>query len=178
MQFMRQLIDRIGGVDVVVERTIDDPHYRDDVTGTRGFFILAGPQHLDGETAMAYVRSRMASGESDFTRAARQQQVLTAIAEKLTGGNLLLTLPALMSTIRDNVSTDIPSARVETVAAGVDTAGRHPRHGGASLRLSATDRSLAPGRVTDGGHPAVSPVAGPRARRRRPPGENRRSAPS
>jgi LCP family protein required for cell wall assembly len=122
MQGMRQLIDGIGGVDVVVERAIDDPRYRDALTGTRGFFIEAGPHHLDGETAMAYVRSRMAAGENDFTRAARQQQVLKAIAQKLAGGNLLLSLPTLLNTVRDNVSTDIPSVRMSTVAAAVERA--------------------------------------------------------
>jgi LCP family protein required for cell wall assembly len=114
---MRQLIDSLGGVDVVVERTIDDRRYHDALTGQRGFRIEAGPHHLDGHTAMAYIRSRMAEGESDFTRAERQQQVLAAIAEQLTAGNLLVTLPALLDTVRDNVSTDIPSRRIPEIAA-------------------------------------------------------------
>lgn len=114
---MRQLIDAIGGVEVVVERTINDPQYHDTLTGTRGFYIEAGPRYLDGQTAMAFIRSRMAAGENDFTRAERQQQVLTAIAEKLTAGNLLVTLPALLDTVRDNVATDIPSQRIPGVAA-------------------------------------------------------------
>jgi hypothetical protein len=62
------------------------------------------------------VRSRMGAGDSDFTRAARQQQVLTAIAEKMTAGNLLVTLPGLLDAIRDNVATDIPSARIPGLA--------------------------------------------------------------
>ena len=122
MEGMRQLIDSVGGVDVVVERTINDTGYRDTVTGRRGFFIEAGPRHLDGETAMAFVRSRQAAGENDFTRAERQQQVLTAIAEKLTAGNLLVTLPGLLDTVRDNVATDIPSRRIAEVAAAAEEA--------------------------------------------------------
>lgn len=113
---MRQLIDTAGGVNVLVERTIHDPSYRDPLTGQRGFSIEAGPRHLDGQTAMAYIRSRMAAGESDFTRAERQQQVLTALAEKLAAGNLLATLPGLLDTVRDNVATDIPSRRIPEVA--------------------------------------------------------------
>lgn len=122
MEGMRQLIDSVGGIDVVVERTINDAAYRDTVTGRRGFYIEAGPRHLDGETAMAFVRSRKAAGENDFTRAERQQQVLTAIAEKLTAGNLLVTLPGLLDTVRDNVATDIPSRRIAEVAAAADEA--------------------------------------------------------
>jgi len=119
---MRQLIDAIGGVDVVVERTINDPQYHDALTGQRGFFIEAGPRHLDGHTAMAFIRSRMAAGESDFTRAERQQLVLTAIAEQLTAGNLLVTLPALLDTVRDNVATDIPSRRIPEIATAAQDA--------------------------------------------------------
>lgn len=118
---MRQVIDTIGGIDVVVERPINDPRYRDTFTGQTGFVLDAGPQHLDGRRAMGYIRSRMGDGDSDFTRADRQQQVLTAIAEKLTAGNLLLTLPGLLDAVRDNVATDIPSRRIsELAAAGQD----------------------------------------------------------
>jgi polyisoprenyl-teichoic acid--peptidoglycan teichoic acid transferase len=119
---MRQLIDAVGGVDVVVERPIHDSGYRDRVTRERGFSIEAGPQHLNGARAMAYIRSRKTVGEDDFTRAERQQQVLTAIAEKLTAGNILVTLPALLDTVRDNVVTDVPSRRIPGIAvAGEET---------------------------------------------------------
>jgi LCP family protein required for cell wall assembly len=119
---MRHVVDTIGGVDVTVERAIDDPRYHDTFTGQRGFFIEAGPQHLDGQTAMAYVRSRYGAGDSDFTRAARQQQVLTAIARKLTAGNLLLALPGLLDAVRENLATDIPSNRFADIAAEVEEA--------------------------------------------------------
>lgn len=113
---MRQVIDTIGGVDVVVERAVNDPKYRDLFTGERGFSIEPGPQHLDGATALAFVRSRRGEGDTDFTRADRQQLVLTAIARKLTAGNLLVTLPGLLDAVRDNVATDIPSDSISDLA--------------------------------------------------------------
>ena len=119
---MRQVIDTIGGVDVTVERTIDDPRYLDTLTGQRGLYIEAGERHLDGYAALGYVRSRMSAGENDFTRAERQQILLTAIAEKLTAGNLLVTLPGLLDAVRDNVATDIPSGRIPGVAAEIQEA--------------------------------------------------------
>jgi hypothetical protein len=64
----------------------------------------------------------MGAGDSDFTRAARQQQVLTAIAEKLNAQNLLVALPDLLDTVRDNVRTDIPSRRIPEVAAAAQDA--------------------------------------------------------
>ncbi len=119
---LRQVIDTIGGVDVTVERTINDPRYQDTLTGQRGLYIEAGERHLDGYAALGYARSRMSAGESDFTRAERQQVLLTAIAEKLTAGNLLMTLPGLLDAVRDNVATDIPSDRIPDIAAEIQDA--------------------------------------------------------
>ena len=119
---LRAVIDTLGGVDVTVERTINDPGYRDTLTGQRGLHIEAGEQHLDGYTSLGYVRSRMSAGEDDFTRAERQQQLLAAIAEELTAGNLLVSLPGLLDAVRDNVATDIPSSRIPALAEGVQDA--------------------------------------------------------
>ncbi len=119
---LRAVIDTLGGVDVTVERTIDDPRYRDTLTGQRGLYIEAGEQHLDGYTALGYVRSRMSAGEDDFTRAERQQQLLAAIAEELTAGNLLVSLPGLLDAVKENVATDIPSGRIPALAEGVQDA--------------------------------------------------------
>ena len=114
---LRQVIDTVGGIDVSVARTVNDPAFHDPFTNRTGFYLEAGERHLDGSTALAYVRSRMGAGDSDFTRAERQQQVLTAIAAKLTSGNILVTLPGLLDAIRDNMATDIPSARIPDLAA-------------------------------------------------------------
>jgi LCP family protein required for cell wall assembly len=119
---MREVIDTLGGVTVTVERTLNDPRYQDTLTGQRGLYIEAGEQHLNGYAALGYVRSRMSAGESDFTRAERQQQLLTAIAEQLTAGNLLVTLPGLLDVVKGNVATDIPSARISALAGEVQEA--------------------------------------------------------
>jgi anionic cell wall polymer biosynthesis LytR-Cps2A-Psr (LCP) family protein len=71
---------------------------------------------------MAFVRSRLGAGDSDFTRAARQQQALAAIAAKLTAGNLIATLPGLLDAVKQNVATDVPSARISGLAGLVQEA--------------------------------------------------------
>jgi len=75
-----QAVDAIEGIDVVVPEAITDTEYPDENFGYETFSIAAGPQHLDGETALKYARSRHST--SDFDRSARQQQIIAAIAEK------------------------------------------------------------------------------------------------
>jgi LCP family protein required for cell wall assembly len=144
---MRQVVDTLGGVDVVVERAINDPRYPDTLTGQRGFYLEAGLQHLDGTRALGYARSRRGAGDDDFTRAARQQQLLAAIADKLTAGNLLVTLPGLLDAVKENVVTDIPSARIPLLSAEAEEGD-----------LGSLDRVVLqpPEHVT----PATDPVAG------------------
>ncbi len=118
----RQAVDAIGGVDIRVTRAINDPTYTDDGWPRRGFYLQPGLHHMNGLTALAYVRSRKGAGDSDFTRAARQQQVLTAIRAKLTAGNLLTALPGLLDAVKNTISTDIPSTEIPDLAQVVQDA--------------------------------------------------------
>jgi len=71
-----------------------------------------GPAHLDGETALKYVRSRHGNnGEgSDFERAKRQQKVIAGVKEKLLSSGTLLNparISHIMDTLKENVATNI-----------------------------------------------------------------------
>jgi len=120
---LKTAIDSVGGVDVMVEQAVRDPTYVDEFGGiTNGFFVEPGLQHMDGVTALAYARSRMGSGDSDFTRAERQQQLLTALRSRLTAGNLLVSLPGLLDAVKASLVTDIPSARLPRLAQALQEA--------------------------------------------------------
>ncbi len=71
-----QAVDAIGGIDVVVPQDIVDTEYPGPNYTYETFSISAGPQHMDGTTALKYARSRHST--SDFSRSARQQQILSA----------------------------------------------------------------------------------------------------
>jgi len=116
----RKMVDAVGGVDVDVTRAIDDPEFN----GGGGFSIDVGRHHLDGKTALAYVRSRKGLGDSDFTRAIRQQQVLVALREAVTrDGSLLWELPGLLDAVGGTIKTDLPYQRLPELAAMVDEIG-------------------------------------------------------
>ncbi|HUX75069.1 MAG TPA: LCP family protein [Anaerolineae bacterium] len=101
----RAIVDAVGGIDVVVERAIVDEGYPTEDYGTIRIEIPAGPQHMDGETALRYARSR--HGASDLDRAMRQQQVLTALARRLLEPKVWLRLPAVIQVVMENVETDM-----------------------------------------------------------------------
>jgi LCP family protein required for cell wall assembly len=119
-----RMVDEAGGVDVHLEKPLDDPKYPAYGKQPRGLYIEAGDQHLDGILALAYVRSRYAADGSDFSRARRQQEVLVSLRDNLMeGGSVFFRLPALLDTFGDNVRTDLPPSMLPSLAAVVDSRG-------------------------------------------------------
>ena len=118
----KQTVDAIGGVEITVLRAVNDPTYVDEYGRHRGFHIKPGTYHMNGHTALAYVRSRKGVGDTDFTRAERQQQLLTAIRAKLTAGNLMLALPSLLDAVKNTIATDVPGDRIAQLAQAVQDA--------------------------------------------------------
>lgn len=121
-----KLVDAVGGVDVDVRVGFHDPGYRGRgiPDGQRGWSVEAGLQHFAGWEALAYARSRKAAGESDFTRAARQQEIIVALKNKvLDGGSVVANLPALLDAVGDLVETDIPRDQLPALAGLADELG-------------------------------------------------------
>jgi LCP family protein required for cell wall assembly len=117
----RRLIDAAGGVTITNELAIDDPSY-DWFDGRHGFRLSAGRHALDGEDALAFVRSRSTPAD-DFNRARRQQEVLLALLEKITNPSMLPRIQQLIGVAGDTVRTNFPSDRLSDVlalAGGID----------------------------------------------------------
>jgi polyisoprenyl-teichoic acid--peptidoglycan teichoic acid transferase len=112
-------IDAIGGIDVNVPETIDDPTYPDANFGYEPFYLPAGPQHLNGHDALRYARTRH-SGQGDLDRARRQQQVVMAVRDRVLNLNLLPTLmlkaPLLYQSLLDDVKMDLSLNEILSLA--------------------------------------------------------------
>ena len=104
------LIDEINGIDVDVPQDIDDPRYPDCCDGYDPLYISRGTTHMDGTLALKYARTRATYG-GDFDRAARQQQVLIAVRDKILNMKMLPQIvtraPKLYSTLSDSYDTDL-----------------------------------------------------------------------
>jgi len=114
------MIDAVGGVRVYNDKPIADPLYGGWHTpGKVGFSLPVGWHTLDGETALAFVRSRKGTGNNDFERSRRQQQLLVALERKLTDPAMFPRVPALLSAAADTIRTNFPSDRlVEMIELG------------------------------------------------------------
>lgn len=103
-----EIIDAVGGVDIYVEKALYDPYYpAESEVGYDYLYIKAGQQHMDGELALKYARSRETT--SDFDRARRQQQVIEAVKAKMTSSDTYLSISKITSIIDalgNNIKTD------------------------------------------------------------------------
>lgn len=108
----QRLIDVVGGVTVTVDRAIDDVRYSW-MDGTYGYKLAVGTHTLDGRNALAFVRSRQGIGDTDFVRAARQQQLLLALRQKVTDPSMLTRLPELLDAAADTIRTNLPPDRID-----------------------------------------------------------------
>lgn len=99
----KQIIDDLGGIDV----ELDKPFTEKQQWGYE-FNLPAGKNHLDGQTALYFARSRFST--SDFDRAQRQQKIILAIKEKIFELNLLadpIKTLGILNSIRSNIETDL-----------------------------------------------------------------------
>lgn len=119
----RQMVDTVGGVTIDNQAVINDPTYGW-ADGRLGFQLSVGEHRLDGEQALAYVRTRKGVGDSDFSRSRRQQQLLLALRQEITKPNTILRIPELTRAIGRTVDTNFPADRVGEfidIALGIDT---------------------------------------------------------
>jgi LCP family protein required for cell wall assembly len=111
-----KMVDAVGGVEIDVKKPLDDPLYPN-LDGTHGWSVTVGPHRFNGIEALAYARIRKVLGESDLTRAARQQEVLVALRNQAVSAGLLFNLPRLLDAVGATVRTDLSPDLLPELAA-------------------------------------------------------------
>jgi polyisoprenyl-teichoic acid--peptidoglycan teichoic acid transferase len=109
---VRELVDAVGGIDVDVKDRLVDREYPcdDDQYKSCGLDIEPGMQHMNGTIALQYARCRKGTCGDDFGRAARQQEVLNLVRDKVVRPDMLLNpakLVQVVSAVRSGVQTDM-----------------------------------------------------------------------
>ena len=100
----QKIVDAIGGIDIDVEKRM---YYEDPWDDDGGLIIdlRPGMQHMDGKTAVTYVRYR--DEEGDIGRVRRQQKFMKACVEAVTTPAIIPRLPGIISGVLDSVRTDL-----------------------------------------------------------------------
>jgi len=104
-QGFKGIVDAVGGV------TVDVPFdfwERSDVDYYKKIQFKQGQQNLNGEEALAYVRMRKQDPNGDYGRAARQRQLLAAVAHKLNSTSTVFKIKDLTAVVGKYIKTDIP----------------------------------------------------------------------
>ena len=100
-QGFKGLVDAVGGVDINVEKRM---YYYDPYDGFE-IDLRPGTQHMDGKTAMQYVRYR--DEEGDIGRIRRQQKFLMALYRHIASKNIIAKIPGVSKQIMSMVKTDL-----------------------------------------------------------------------
>jgi LCP family protein required for cell wall assembly len=98
---LRKVTDAVGGVDVVVDKTVKDDRTK--------YVFKKGVNHLDGRLAEIYVRQRYNLPGSDYDRIKRQQQFIRALADKATSTGVLANpfkLDDLLNAVTSSLTVD------------------------------------------------------------------------
>ncbi len=102
MKGFERLIDAIGGIDVHIDEPI--PY------GQEGDILEAGDQHLNGNEALWYGRSRVNS--DDYTRMGRQGCLVKYVAEQADPATVLTSFQELAGATKQTLKTDIPQSKL------------------------------------------------------------------
>jgi LCP family protein required for cell wall assembly len=110
-----EVVDAIGGITIVNPKPIlsnpfDCPLKPDQCATWEGWRFKKGEIHLDGRRALVYARIRenqLDSSESDITRGERQQRVVQAIMDKITGLSGFLRMPFIGDDVITPLATDL-----------------------------------------------------------------------
>ena len=97
-----RIIDILGGVDIYVEKRM----VYNDYSGKLFINIPAGQQHMNGKTALNYVRFRH-DPLGDIGRVRRQQKFIDIVMQKLKSPSIIPRIPAILNEVMDAIDTDL-----------------------------------------------------------------------
>jgi len=114
-QGFRRIVDAFGGVTLDVQRPLIDNEYPADYGfAYQRIYIPAGLQHMNGRTALQYVRSRHA--DSDLGRNERQQAMLLALREQGLQLNVLGKIDNILAELKGALHTDLSLTQAGSLA--------------------------------------------------------------
>ncbi|WP_312201561.1 LCP family protein [Anaerospora hongkongensis] len=113
-----KIVDAIGGVDIDVEKRM----YYEDPYDELVIDIQPGLQHMNGKTAIKYVRYR--DSEGDIGRIERQQKFIKAVFKQLASPSVITSIPSIIREVNSVLKTDLSTADMLSLAKLVNDAAK------------------------------------------------------
>lgn len=117
------VINTLGGIDIDIPHPILDDDYPDDLApgghnsyAVKRLYLPPGPQHLSGSDTLEFVRSRHADLVGDIGRTQRQQEVLTALKQKLNFSGIVKHLSEIFKDLNGKIYTDLNQSELLSLA--------------------------------------------------------------
>lgn len=115
-----QVVNQLGGVDLVGQMPVLDVQYPYDLTGKNPYAnqriaVLPGPQRLDGVNALTYARSRHGALLEDIARNQKQQELLVDIKDAAKLMNVT-DIPRIASALGSLVRTDMSIGQIGSIS--------------------------------------------------------------
>jgi LCP family protein required for cell wall assembly len=145
LEALPELVDALGGVTVTLtcplHELTPDPKAPDSGRYVK-FDLPVGEVEMDGATAAKFARYRYAS--NDFSRAARQQQLIWAIREKALETDIIPKIPELWKALSKTFKTDLTLLDVIRLARFGTGLSSSQVHGVTFSRAAMTDAKVGP----------------------------------
>lgn len=104
-----KLVDVIGGIDIYSDKSFQ-------AWTNKKVYVNKGWNHFGGAEALAYARERFAYTTGDHHRGANQQQVITAIFEKMTKSHILISkYNSILNALDKSFTTDLSSEEITSI---------------------------------------------------------------
>lgn len=100
------VVDELGGVDVVVPDIKNGGMYYDDPIQDLHIALPAGPQHLDGEQAQGFVRYRSGYANADLGRVETQRYFISELVKQKLKFNNIFKVPSIINVLEGDLRTN------------------------------------------------------------------------
>lgn len=98
MESMQQIVDAVGGIDVVPPLTFSQGEYT---------FVEGQTTHMDGPKALAYSRMRKNDPSGDYGRQHRQRQVIEATMQSVASLDSVMNYRSILGAMSTNMRTNM-----------------------------------------------------------------------
>ncbi len=101
------LVEAVDGIDITNEEEFTAHYYDEPINEWVTYHFKEGLNHLNGKQALAYSRERKSFVLGDRTRALHQQQVLSALIQKIASPSILKNYTTILNALDGSFDTDL-----------------------------------------------------------------------